>query len=169
MSRPFVAGSLVGVCLLLPAMLRAANPQVGAAPEPPKTAAGPRPFIVALSVTDIEASTKWYVDTLGFRVRYPATGHTKPLRTLLELGGFFLSLISVDHPAERNSVLPNPLDPASLTGVYRFGVEVPDVDVVLKPLRQKARSSGLRWTAGGASDGANSRIQMGTESGLSKS
>jgi catechol 2,3-dioxygenase-like lactoylglutathione lyase family enzyme len=153
MLRALVASAFFGAILATTVVPSAAAPEVGPTPPPPKSAGSARPFIVALSVTDIDASTKWYVETLGFRVRYPTIGHNKPLRTTLELDGFYLSLISVDHPTDRNSVLPNPLDPASLTGIYRFGVEVPDVDAVLKPLRQQGQilrtqvdgGWGIRW------------------------
>ena len=114
----------------------------------------PRPFVVALSVKDVQASAQWYVETLGFKVFFPIRDAQRGrLHATLELNGFFIDLISRPKAVTRDSVMPDSREPASLTGIYRFGVVVPDLDKIVRQQRDRGKRVatqvdggwGIRW------------------------
>ena len=85
-----------------------------------------------ISVSDLEASTRWYVEKLGLRVTFdpPAQGGVKA--RVLEGSGIIIELLK--HPEASTQG-----DPASFRrhGIFKVGFVVEGYDHLLTTLRQR--------------------------------
>lgn len=111
-------------------------PNAPAPPAPAATTAAPsaafagaHPYLIGLSVGDLQAAVKWYGDVLGFKVvkapTFPATGIG--LATL-ELNGFRLELVALQTSKTRAAALPDGDPMLGLRGPFKFGLMVDDID-----------------------------------------
>ena len=87
---------------------------------------------VAISVLDLDATTKWYVDKLGLSVvlQMPRTDATRASATILRGGGLMVELVrqdGVSAHAERPST----------AGIFKVGVTVDDFEGTLSALRAR--------------------------------
>ena len=93
----------------------------------------------ALSVADMEASTKWYVDKLGLRVtmRLPRNDNTRASVSLLQGGGLTVELIKDDDAVSLHRLLPANKGAVSVHGIAKVGVTVDDFEKTLAALRAR--------------------------------
>ena len=109
--------------------------------------ASARPYLIALSVKDVPASQKWYVESFGFRVVKPAASVApKTWFAQLELNDFQLELIGIEQSAPRRGALPNPQNAASLQGICKFAFLVGDLDEAARALQAKGVSLKMKPT-----------------------
>ena len=128
--------------LAIPLLLSLALPAaVRAQPAAPADSAviRTRGAAFALSVADIEASTRWYAEKLGLTVimRVPRTEETRAQVTVLRGGGLLVELIQHDDAKPLGSVLPPGRGALYLHGVFKVGVFVDDFDATLAALRAR--------------------------------
>ena len=91
----------------------------------------------ALSVSDIHASERWYVEKLGLSVtkRFPKeNGHTV---TILSGGGLTVELIQRDGAQPLTTLAPSAKDNIDAHGIVKVGILVDDFDKTLANLRAR--------------------------------
>ena len=94
-----------------------------------------RPAMVAISVRDLEATSRWYCERLGFKPRASLSWPEHGVRTqILHIPGFDLELISRDGSRPLSSVLPDPEDPTLLQGIKKFALVTPGLDALFHRL-----------------------------------
>jgi catechol 2,3-dioxygenase-like lactoylglutathione lyase family enzyme len=88
----------------------------------------------AVSVSDIEASSRWYAEKLGLRVVMHLPRENGASVTVLEGGGLTVELVQLDKasPAGRSSELVH--------GIFKSGVVVHDFEQVLSQLKARGVS-----------------------------
>lgn len=93
----------------------------------------------ALSVADIEASERWYRETLGLAVimKMPRTDATKSAATVLQGGGLTVELVKHDDAVALGSVLPASRGALYLHGIFKVGVVVENYEAVLARIRAR--------------------------------
>jgi catechol 2,3-dioxygenase-like lactoylglutathione lyase family enzyme len=120
---------------------QAPAPQVQ--PPPAAPAAPPliplgdsRPYSVAISVSSVDRSAGWYMEIFGFK---PVLGPLSPASgaavAVLERGDFSIELVSLIGSRQRAAATPEPNNPVSLRGVFKFGVLVKDLDQAFAALK----------------------------------
>jgi catechol 2,3-dioxygenase-like lactoylglutathione lyase family enzyme len=120
-----------------------ALPMVSRAQTPDVPASGPviiaTNAFFALSVADIEESTRWYRDKLGLRVTMQAarTDATKAAATILQGGGLTVELVQHDEAVPLRKFLPEPRGALFLHGIFKVGVTVDDFDATIAALRSR--------------------------------
>jgi catechol 2,3-dioxygenase-like lactoylglutathione lyase family enzyme len=90
-----------------------------------------RGAFMALSVPDLAASRRWYVETLGLRPTLeppPASGGAV---VVLEGGGLIVELVQLDSAVARVH------SPERTHGYFKSGIVVDDLDAVLAELRRR--------------------------------
>jgi catechol 2,3-dioxygenase-like lactoylglutathione lyase family enzyme len=112
------------------------TPSAGGTEAPVLTVSG---ATFALSVADLDASTKWYVEKLGLSVvmRAPRTDATRAKMTMLNGGGLAVELIQHDDAVSLHSILPAARDAISVHGIAKVGVTVDDFDKTLNSLKAR--------------------------------
>ena len=121
------------LCLALPVVARAQSPD--ASREPPFTAV--RGAFFALSVADLDASTRWYEETLGLRVvaRFPPRQGSAV--TVLEGGGLTVELLQLDAAAPRVDASASQRGAQFTHGIFKVGFFVDDFDATIARLRAR--------------------------------
>lgn len=96
---------------------------------PFKTVSG---ALIALSVADLAASTKWYEDNLGLKVttRVPAQGAMRGL-VILEGNGLLVEL------QEHVGAAAPDRSPTARQGIFKIGIQVDDFDATVTALRAR--------------------------------
>jgi len=119
--------TLVLLCLLAPAMARAQTTSLIHA-----TGA-----FFAVSVEDIEASTRWYQDKLGLSVvmRVPRTEN--PAVHVLEGRGLIVELVERQGSAPRAKAAPPAMGRAFGEGIFKAGMMVESFDATIAALRAR--------------------------------
>jgi catechol-2,3-dioxygenase len=111
-------------------VLSVMSPLMAQAPSTPDTAAPPAfaatGAYFALSVADLAASTRWYVEKLGLRVVMQLPGQNKTAVTVLEGGGLIVELIQHEDARPLSVVAPGTRDPLLVHSVFKVGVIVRD-------------------------------------------
>src|ERR1700741_4918743 len=124
-------------------ILAAALPAMAVAQSP--TAASPAPIFTtsavffALSVSDLDASARWYAEKLGLRMTMsaPRTDATKSKMALLQGGGLTVELVQHDDAAPLGSVLPQARGALFVHGIFKVGFTVDDYDATLAAIRAR--------------------------------
>lgn len=103
--------------------------------EPAFTAA--RGGFFALSVADLEASTRWYSEKLGLTVamRPPRANGTSV--SILEGGGLIVELIQRDDAMPLNKAAPGVDASYRVYGFFKAGIIVDDFDGTVRQLRAR--------------------------------
>lgn len=85
----------------------------------------------AISVADLEASSRWYVEKLGLEVVLDVPMNDGAAVKVLEGGGLIVELVRHDDavPADCSAI-----DPALCHGMFKAGVLVKDLDKTLEKL-----------------------------------
>ncbi|HET7040045.1 MAG TPA: VOC family protein [Gemmatimonadales bacterium] len=95
-----------------------------------------RPFLAALSVASASRTAAWYRDHFGFRIlSLDSLSRPGIAAALLERGGFHLEIVAVRGSLDRRSALPDTTTNASLQGLYKLGLWVPDADSSARALQ----------------------------------
>jgi catechol 2,3-dioxygenase-like lactoylglutathione lyase family enzyme len=113
---------LLTIALLLPASGHAAE----AVPWKGVTGA-----FFALSVSDVQASTKWYAEKLGLKVKLEVPEHDGVSVVVLEGGGLTVELIRHGKAAPAPAAIP------LVHGLFKAGLVVDDFDRVVATLRAR--------------------------------
>ena len=97
---------------------------------------------IALSVADMEASTKWYREKLGLTVvmQAPRTDVTKSAATVLQGGGLTVELVKHDEAVPLSNFLPEPKGALYVHGIFKAGIVVDDFDATIATLRSRGVS-----------------------------
>ena len=91
----------------------------------------------ALSVSDIDASRKWYSEKLGLKViLHPPRFETGEVM-VLGGGGLMVELIQSNEARALNKLTPPVDDPFKLHGYFKAGVVVDDLDATVAILRER--------------------------------
>ncbi len=107
-----------------------------AAPLPLVPLGEARPYSVAISVSSVDRATGFYMEMFGFKpVLGPLSPRTGASVAVLERGDFSIELVSLIGSRPRAAALPEPNNPVSLRGLFKFGVLVDDVDKAFKALK----------------------------------
>ncbi len=114
--------------LLLTAAALASPASRVASPGPPAVSGA----FFALSVPDIKASTRWYVEKLGLRVVLDIPSDSAVAVTVLEGDGLVVELLQ--HPGAMPPAA-KATDPARRIGITKVGFIVQDLDATLAALR----------------------------------
>jgi catechol 2,3-dioxygenase-like lactoylglutathione lyase family enzyme len=129
--------SVVAVCLLVclaaPAAVRGQAATQGAA-SPALATAG---AFFALSVADLEASTRWYAEKLGLSVVMREPKRDKAAVAVLEGGGLIVELIQLDDAVPLAKAAPGAQGDQFVHGLFKAGVVVDDFDKAVATLRAR--------------------------------
>ncbi len=97
-----------------------------------------QPYLVAMSVENLDSAYAWYRTRLGFQVQRAPYQPTQGIRIgFLVLNGFHLELIEAKGSQSRQSVLPDSSRDISLQGLMKLGFRVPDADALARALQQR--------------------------------
>ena len=92
---------------------------------------GVRGAFMALSVVDIAASRRWYVEKLGLRPTMEIPRANGAAVVVLEGGGLTVELVQLD------SAVPRPRSAEQVHGFFKAGLVVDDLPRVLAELRRR--------------------------------
>ena len=124
-----VASVFVSALLVAPAARAQAGRQ---APKPAIVAT--KGAFFAVSVSDLEASSRWYAEKLGLEVVMNVPRTDGVAVRVLEGGGLIVELIQHDGAVPAPCAATNP---AMCHGVFKAGVLVKDLDKTLDKLRER--------------------------------
>ncbi len=122
----------VVVCLVLPLSLNGQS--TPSSPVPPAFAATGSFF--ALSVADLDASTRWYSEKLGLQVSMQIPKQGRISVAVLEGSGLIVELIQNDDARPPSAVAPES-GPELIHGVIKVGVIVEDFEKALDLLKAR--------------------------------
>src|SRR5574341_2119541 len=108
---------------------------VASPPAPPLAATG---AFFALSVADLDASTRWYVETLGLKVVLRTPRQDKAAVVVLEGRGLIVELIQHDDAVPLGRAAPGVKDHMLVHGLVKAGVVVEDFNGLVASLRSRA-------------------------------
>jgi len=101
---------------------------------PPFTATG---AFFALSVADLDASTKWYSEKLGLKVTMKMPKQNKSTVTVLEGGGLIVELIKNDDARPLRIISPEINDNIFVHGIFKAGAIVGDLDQMVSMFKKR--------------------------------
>ena len=91
----------------------------------------------ALSVSDLEASTKWYSEKLGLSVVFQIPKQNKAAVRVLLGGGLAVELIQNDDAVPLRTAAPQVTSNILVHGIFKVGLFVEDFDRTLAILRER--------------------------------
>jgi catechol 2,3-dioxygenase-like lactoylglutathione lyase family enzyme len=97
------------------------------------------PTFFALSVANLDSSTRWYREKLGLTVTMhaPRTDATRAGVTVLEGGGLTVELVKNDDAKSLSSVMSSASGAISIHGIFKVGVVVEDFDRTIAALEAR--------------------------------
>ena len=110
----------------------------------------------ALSVADIEASTKWYTEKLGLKITMQQPAQNKVAVAILEGGGLIVELIQNEEAQPLSSAAPAIKNSILVHGFFKAGVIVDDLDKVITHFKEK----NVNIAYGPFPSGANQRANV---------
>ena len=125
----------VAVLLLSLAATRPGAPVVPA--ETPAPAFSTRGAFLALSVPDLEASERWYVEKLGLTVAFRPPEHEGTRVVVLEGGGLIVELMDPPRAVPLAQAAPTVTHTTLVHGIFKAGVVVDDYAATLARLRER--------------------------------
>ena len=91
----------------------------------------------ALSVADLDASTRWYAEKLGMTVVMHPPKQDKNSVTVLEGGGLTVELLQRDDGMPLTKAAPSITDNQQIHGFFKAGLIVEDFDKTVATLRAR--------------------------------
>ncbi|HEX8616823.1 MAG TPA: VOC family protein [Thermoanaerobaculia bacterium] len=135
-------------CVVFALFLFTAGACATAPAPPPRPAARMQPYLVALSVPDVDESIRWYVTNLGFqqksRAEYPDYGL---VIAIVERDGFRVELVALKGSVAPASVVADHSNPAILQGFNKIAFRVDDLAAWAKEFRGRGVKFQLQETA----------------------
>lgn len=129
---------MTAICALIWLTVAAAGPvpstQASPASRPIVTASG---AFFAMSVPDVQASSRWYSEKLGLHVVMQLPKRDKVAVVVLEGGGLIVELIENDDAAPLGQVAPRVKDNTLVHGIFKAGAIVADFDRTVATLRAR--------------------------------
>jgi catechol 2,3-dioxygenase-like lactoylglutathione lyase family enzyme len=102
-----------------------------------------RPSLVALQVVDLDASTRWYTDNLGFQAKERKTFPDHGLRlAMLVREDFALELVENAKTLRRSQLLAG--KGTDITGFAKITFSVPDVEPMFRRLERQGATFAAR-------------------------
>ena len=89
----------------------------------------------ALSVADLDASTRWYSEKLGLSVVLRPPKQDKSALAVLEGGGLIVELLQRDDATPLRRAVPSASANYQVHGLFKAGVVVDDLNATLSTLR----------------------------------
>ena len=112
--------------------------RTAAASTPPSGPFAATGSLFALSVADLDATTKWYVDKLGLRVtRQPAKANGTQV-VILEGTGLTVELLKRDAGVPLSRIAPAVHDRMLVHGIVKVGMAVDDLDAAIAALQARS-------------------------------
>ena len=91
----------------------------------------------ALSVKDLEASSKWYAEKLGMKITMQLPKQDKTSVAVLEGGGLIVELIQNDDAMPLSTAAPSVSDNILVHGFFKAGLIVDDLDKLVALFRER--------------------------------
>ena len=91
----------------------------------------------ALSVKNMEASTKWYSEKLGLKITMQIPKKNKSAVSVLEGGGLIVELIQNDDARPLSTVAPAIKDNILVYGIFKAGAIVNDLDNMIAMFKER--------------------------------
>ena len=126
-----------GLHLLLAGVLVSVSSAASLAQEPSVPVMTARGAFFALSVADMKASAKWYIEKLGLSVVMEDAGAGHPGVTVLEGGGLIVELIQNDDAVPLAKAAPGVQDRILVHGLVKAGIIVDNFEDVLAAFRAR--------------------------------
>ena len=105
-----------------------------APPAPPRIVGA----FFALSVADLEATSAWYRDKVGFRVASRGEAPNKIAKfALLEKEGSIIELVQHREARPRSAAAPGVKDAHLIHGIFKVGFHVTDLDAVYRRVKEQ--------------------------------
>ena len=94
---------------------------------------------VAITVPDLDAAAKWYVEKLGLKIvkDHAMRPDKKAAVTILQGSGFSVELIWLADASPLSKVAPQLKGPQEIHGILKSGIFVDDLDATLKELKSR--------------------------------
>ena len=154
---------------ILPAVLLAASSVLNAQTAPPQASPKVAPAMstsgafFALSVPDLEASSKWYAEKLGLKTVMHVPHAGKVAVTVLEGGGLIVELIQNDDAVTLATAAPSVKSTYLVHGIFKSGIIVDRYEETLATLRAR----GVEFALGPfpARDGQRANVIIRDNSG----
>ena len=96
-----------------------------------------RGAFVALSVSDLDASVKWYSEKLGLTVLMRPPKQDKSSVAVLESNGLIVELLQRDDAVPLHQAAPSVAASYQVHGIFKAGLIVDDFDKTLAALRSR--------------------------------
>ncbi len=95
---------------------------------------------VAITVPDLDASAKWYVEKLGLKIvkNHAMRPDNKAAVTVLQGNGFAVELIWLADAVPLAKAAPQLKGPQDIQGILKSGIFVDDLDATLKELKSRS-------------------------------
>ena len=105
--------------------------------SPPTPAFNAGGAFFALSVSDLDASVRWYSEKLGLRVVMQAPKHERTSVVALEGGGLIVELLQNDDAKPLKTLMPSMASDILIHGPFKVGLIVENFDSVVATLRER--------------------------------
>ncbi|HEY1303613.1 MAG TPA: VOC family protein [Vicinamibacterales bacterium] len=126
---------MFAICALIRLALAALpSTQPPSAGPPIVTASG---AFFAMSVPDLQASSRWYSEKLGLHVVMQLPKRDKVAVVVLEGAGFIVELVQKDDAVPLRQAAPRVEDNTLVHGIFKAGAVVADFDRTIEALRQR--------------------------------
>lgn len=149
----------LALCLLLSLLPVAGFARPDPAANPPATPPRATGSFFALSVPDLEASTRWYRDTLGLEVKLRPEKSGPAAVAILEGGGLIVELIQHDEARPLAEAAPTVKGEIFTHGVFKAGVMVDDYAATIARLRERGAEFAFGPFPAGAGQKANAIVR----------
>lgn len=150
-------------CLMLWLALAAGDRGQASAPRPQSPVLAATGAFLAVSVTDLEASVRWYSETLGLTVVMGAPKRDGIAFAVLEGGGVIVEMVQRDTATPARGPGSGPVTDGSVLGVFKAGVIVEDFDKLLASF--KARNVAIAYGPYAAKEGRRANLIIEDNSG----
>lgn len=105
-----------------------------ATPAPPRTVGA----FFALSVADVEATSAWYRDKLGFRIASHGEAPNKIAKfAILEKEGSIIEMVQHREAKPRAAAAPGVKESHLIHGIFKVGFHVTDLDAVYRRVKEQ--------------------------------